>query len=223
MLSRKQEKLIKSLHTKKGREKHGFCLLEGENVISMAGEHIELLFSRDETEIFNQLMTTETPQDEAAIARIPQWSNKDLEQKQTIVVLDGVQDPGNVGVALRLCLAFDAGLLLIESADVASPKVIRSSAGAFFRVPWIKVIRREAQKALTSYKRPIYKLEKTDSATALGDASIQKKNILIAGSEGKGIQLKVKGDSVYIQHSDELESLNVGNALAIALYSLHQQ
>lgn len=218
MLSNAKEKLIKALHTKKGREKHGLCLVEGAKVVEMADEFVDFTFSRNDSDNFDSLVSTETPQDIAAVARIPKWPMNDIESKDTVIVLDGVQDPGNVGAILRLCLGFNASLLLIDSADVTNPKVVRSSVGALFKTPWMKVVRKDAAHILGKLSRPIYRLERTNGSKPLSAISTKDPAILIAGSEGNGIQLQTEGTSVSINHNNALESLNVGNAIAIALH-----
>jgi len=155
MLSHAQEKRIKQLHTKKGRERLGLCLVEGSKVIATAGEAVDFTFTPRDTRQFYDLVTTETPQDMAGVAQIPRWSVNDIKQSKTIVVLDGVQDPGNVGAILRLCLGFGASLVLIDSADVTNPKVIRASAGAMFQVPWLEVKRTAASRIISSFKRAV--------------------------------------------------------------------
>ncbi|MFZ6015079.1 MAG: TrmH family RNA methyltransferase [Patescibacteria group bacterium] len=220
MLSKSQEKLIRSLSTKKGRERSGYCLVEGGKVIETAGNSIEFLFYRKDTKEFDKLVTTETPQSAAAVARIPSFDIGDIKSRETIVILDGVQDPGNVGAILRLCLGFDASLILIDSADVTSSKVIRSSAGAMFQVPWMHVGAKQSSKIINNLKRSLYRLEKRQGAVDLQKAKIAKPCVILAGSEGQGIRMKAKGKSVYIDHNQALESLNVANALAIALYAV---
>jgi RNA methyltransferase, TrmH family len=219
MLSKSQEKLIHSLRQKKSREETGLCLVEGAKVIETAGTAIEFVFNRNETPNFDKLVTTETPQDIAGVARIPNWLADDLIHSPTLIVLDGVQDPGNVGAILRLCLGFDAGLLLIDSADPSSPKVIRSSAGAMFQVPWIKMSREQAQIYLTTINRKVFRLEKNESAVSPEILKEVNELTIIAGSEGQGIHLPITGTSIEIPHDPRLESLNVTHALAIALYS----
>ncbi len=221
MLSINQEKLIRSLSTKKGREKSGLCLVEGEKVIKTADDAIEYTFTKKDTKDFDKLVTTETPQDIAAVASIPKWTLDDIKSNKIIVVLDGVQDPGNVGSILRLCLGFTASLILIDSADVTSPKVIRSSVGAMFQVPWMHIGGDESSKLIKSLKMPVYRLEKKKGAIDIKKAKLKKPLVLIAGSEGRGIQSKIKGTSIFIDHNDKLESLNVGHSIAIALYSLN--
>ncbi|MBD3281633.1 hypothetical protein GF391_02695 [Candidatus Uhrbacteria bacterium] len=220
MLSNSQEKLIRSLSTKKGREKTGLCLVEGDKVIKTAGDAIEYTFSKKDTKDFDKLVTTETPQQIAAVASIPNWSLGDIKSRDVIVALDGVQDPGNVGAILRLCLGFNASLILIDSADVTSPKVIRSSVGAMFQVPWMHISAKESSKLLKVLNLPIYRLEKKKDSIDIKKAKLKKPLVLMAGSEGGGIQSKIKGRSIFINHDDALESLNVGHSLAIALFNL---
>lgn len=222
MFTKSQEKLVKSLQTKKGREKSGLCLVEGKKVIEMAGDLIEFTFTEKESPIFSKLVTTVAPQMEAAVARIPEWTQADILAKDVTLLLDGVQDPGNVGTILRLCLGFDASLLLVESADVANPKVIRASTGALFQVPWKKIERDHAANFVAGLHREVYRLENRPESTPLRGASMQKPLLLIAGSEGGGIHLDIRGQAIHVEHRPELESLNVANAIAIALYRLQE-
>mgnify|MGYP000865980175 FL=1 len=224
MLSLAQEKLIRSLATKKGRTESGFCLVEGKKNVAEAKGFVEFSFTDKDSRNFNKLVETVTPQPIAAVAKIPQWELNNLVERPCVVVLDGVQDPGNVGTILRLCLGFKASLLLVESADPSSPKVIRSSAGAFFKVPWCEVMRSEAEAAIASLGRPIYRLEnKAGADKSLKKFSAEKAAILIAGSEGQGIKLSISGTSLQITHDDTLESLNVAAALAISLYAFYSK
>ena len=216
MLSKAQEKLIRSLHRKKVRRESGKCLVEGQKLVDASGSLIEFTFTREDSEQFDVLVTTQTPQDVAGVAVIPSWNQDDLEKNATIVVLDGVQDPGNVGAVLRACLGFHATLVLIESADPTNPKVIRSSAGAMFHVPWIEMTRKEALVWLSQQSRPIFRLERHETAIT-HDQQTTDPAILIAGSEGSGIQLSVDAPSLTIAHNDALESLNVAQAVTIAL------
>ncbi len=222
MLTKADEKLIRSLQSKKGRTESGFCLVEGKKNIAEAKGFIEFSFTPNDTKIFDRLVETVTPQEIAAVAKIPEWKLNNLSERSCIVVLDGVQDPGNVGTILRLCLGFKASLLLIESADPSSPKVIRSSAGAFFRVPWLEVNRSEAEAAISGFNRPIYRLEKNKtSSKGMKKMLNEKKIVLIAGSEGQGIKLSLAGTSIEIPHEESLESLNVAAALAISLSNFY--
>ena len=224
MLTKNEEKLIKSLHRKKGRRESGLCLVEGQKVIDVAGAAIQKVFHPNDSEQFDKLVTTETPQNVAAIAQIPSATLEEVKTRNAIIILDGVQDPGNVGAIFRLCLAFDAAVISIESADPSSPKVIRSSVGAVFQVPWIDMPREGALKTLEKLDHTLVRLEKVEGAESVRtDKNHNQKVAIIAGSEGNGIQLPIEANSIYIPHSDALESLNVGNAIAIALYEMSQK
>lgn len=225
MLTVKQEKLIRSLATKKGRTESGFCLVEGEKNVVEAGDLVEFTFTPEDSKDFASLVETVTPQPTAAVARIPVYTKEDILKCDRIVVLDGVQDPGNVGTILRLCLGFEAALVLIESADPSNSKVIRSSAGAFFKTPWLEIERSGAEQELLSYNREIYRLEgnikNNNGVNQQNLSTLPKQLMLIAGSEGQGIKLDIPGTSLSITHSSKLESLNVATALAIVLAGLY--
>ena len=221
MLTRAQEQLIASLKTKKGREESGYCLVEGKKVIATAGKAVQWTFSAADTKKFDQLVDVQTPQGLAGVARIPEWSERDVFGRNTVIVLDGVQDPGNVGAIARLCLGFGASLILVESADITAPKVIRASVGALFSIPWIRYSRAGIVQIVGTHEHTIYRLEKTNQKNKLELPAerdkLSKKAIIIAGSEGHGIELPITGTSVSIRHEKTLESLNVGHALAILL------
>ncbi|MDP3970194.1 MAG: RNA methyltransferase [bacterium] len=190
----------------------------------MAKDMVEYTFSVEDTEYFKELVSTQAPQSIAAVARIPQWAKLDIEKSRTIVVLDGVQDPGNVGTILRLCSGFDATVLALESVDITNPKVIRSSAGAMFMVPWLKMNRPNGHAYLEklSASRKIFRLEKKSNGKNIEELTTASDIILIAGSEGNGIILDTTGTSISINHNKNLESLNISHALAIALHSRYQ-
>ncbi|MCR4278937.1 MAG: RNA methyltransferase [bacterium] len=221
MLSSAQEKLIRSLHTNKGREKADRCLVEGKKIIEIAGAFVDFTFSETDSRDFAKLVTTVTPQMEAAVAHIPSFDIESVAQKNIILILDGVQDPGNVGSILRLCLGFDAGVILVDSADPTNPKVIRSSAGAFFQIPWVRVSRSDISGELINLQRTILRLEKRSGSKEIQTLKMNKPIAILVGSEGQGIHIQTENaESIYIQHNPKLESLNVASALAIALYTL---
>jgi len=117
-----------------------------------------------------------------------------------------------------LALGFDAALILTNSADPTSPKVIRSSAGAIFHAPWRTISTEKLPAFLKKANRPIYRLEKRGNAKPVTEITHREPVVLVVGSEGQGIQSAIDGASVFVPHRPELESLNVTHALAIALY-----
>lgn len=224
MLTNNQRKLLAQLETKKGREKTGLCLVEGPKMIETAGKAVqEVLHINDlGARKFEKIATTDTPQEVIGIAKIPTWTMEQIKKSKTIVLLDRVQDPGNVGAIMRLCLGFDASMILVESADVSSTKVIRSSAGGLFLVPWIDLDPSRARDALKELDRPIYRLEKRPGAKSETVLQTDQPIVLIIGNEGSGISITNQGTSVVIDHNQKLESLNVATATAIALHQRYE-
>ena len=220
MLTNNQRKLITSLETKKGREKNGLCLVEGQKMIETAGDAVQEVLHINDLggRAFGKIATTDTPQEVIGIAKIPVWTIEQIKKSKTIVFLDRVQDPGNVGAILRLCLGFDATLLLVESADVSSTKVIRASAGGLFLVPWMNIDPSSARTLLREMDRPIYRLEKRSGSKSEDVLKTSSSVVLIVGNEGSGITITKDGTSVEIEHNKKLESLNVATAVSIALH-----
>lgn len=223
MLTRQQEKDIKALHRSKGRKQSGLCLVEGPKVIEAIKDHVVFTFGPDDTDRFNDLMTTKTPQSVAAVVTSPSFTQEEVLASNTVLILDGVQDPGNVGAIFRLAQGFDATMLLIESADPTSPKVIRSAVGSIFEVPWVNIDRKQAGGLIASLDHQVFRLEKRENSESIETVKDPDKLALIIGSEGQGVQLTVEAPSVAIDHNEALESLNVGHATAIALYSRYKK
>ncbi len=222
MLTSVQEKLLQQLTTKRGRREAEMFVIEGEKFVRDAGGLVEFTFTANDTPRFAEYVSTETPQAIAAVARVPKMTMKRFAESATIVVLDGVQDPGNVGTILRAALGFGASVLLVESAEVTNPKVVRASASAILRTPWMTVSREDAGAMIASFHRPVYRLELRDGAL-LPENIRPEPCVLIAGSEGGGITLPVAGTSIFIPHHASLESLNVGVATSIILYERSRQ
>ncbi len=220
MLSKAQERILRDLQTKKGRKDRGLCLIEGAKFVRDAKRFVEFSFTPQDTNQFREYVSTVAPQSIAAVARVPEWTMDDVLQKDVVVVLDGVQDPGNVGNVLRVALGFGASVIAVESADITSQKVVRASTSAMFKTPWVEMKRDEALDVLAEIDRPIYRLE--NKTISKDPEFIHKgKIVLIAGNEGSGIQLDVNGTSVRIAHDPALESLNVAVAVAIVLSRLY--
>ncbi|NBS69382.1 RNA methyltransferase [bacterium] len=217
-LTPSQQRLLLNLQKRKERERLGLCIVEGEKFVHDVKEFVEFSFTDRDTPIFREIITTENPQRSAAVARIPKWTMEDVLARPTVLVLDAVQDPGNVGTLLRLALGFDAGIMLVESAEVSNPKTVRASAGALFYVPWVTVGREEIEDVLQDAERPLYRLELKKGAIS-PEQLPEGRLVLVVGSEGKGIRIGVRGTSVAVRHHPRLESLNVAVATGIVLHA----
>jgi TrmH family RNA methyltransferase len=134
-------------------------------------------------------------------------------ERDVVLALWRVADPGNVGTLLRTADAFGAGVALSqESADPLGPRALRASAGAIFRVPlgsWEDLPERKV--ALVAR-----------GGTPLADASLEAPLAFLLGSEREGLpdELVTGADAVTIPTPGDAESLNVAAAGAIALYEL---
>lgn len=140
-----------------------------------------------------------------------------------VVVLDGVQDPGNVGTMIRLAAAFDAaGVVLTEgSADPLGPKAIRASAGAVLDVPFSRTTRQELVRVLRREGIQLWAAAPDAANTNLPPTRVA----LAFGSEGQGIhpELLAVARRISIPMSGRAESLNVAAAGAILLSNLYQR
>ncbi|MGB5107519.1 MAG: RNA methyltransferase [Candidatus Zixiibacteriota bacterium] len=144
------------------------------------------------------------------------------------VYLDAVADPGNVGTIIRTCAAFGVSLIILSpgSADIANPKVLRSSAGTIFALPIAVDIGAET---LASYmKSNNIELVGTaaDATMNIGAYSPKSKTCIALGAEATGLSeaiLSLCAVKVKIPGADNVESLNVASAAAIAIYQLSQR
>ena len=140
--------------------------------------------------------------------------------KSTIIALDRISDPGNLGTIIRICDWFNVDALLIGSGSVElyNPKVIRSTVGSIFHFPILENV----DLSLSLKKLKNYKII---SADLNGTSSIDKYNFsekicIIIGSEAHGISSNLKNlitDSVSIPKFGKVESLNAAVALSIFL------
>ena len=226
MLSQTQEKLIKSLHNNRGRVKAGLWLIEGAKFLKLAGSSVKLKFSPSDSRNFAELTTTKTPPTEAGLVIPPQFQLTDIISQKTILLLDNIQDPGNLGTIIRLAGAFDTGLILCDCVDPGNPKVIRSSAGLVLKTPWIEMTKSAAINWLSTISWPIYRLENSQSAQELNLTNnnfLVDKVVIIVGSEGQGITLSIDTQSIAIKHKPLIDSINVATAVAITLFVRYQK
>jgi len=221
-LTAAQQRLLLNLQKRKERERLGLCIVEGEKFTHDVKELVEFSFTDRDTPIFREIITTENPQRSAAVARVPKWTLEDVLKCQTVMVLDAVQDPGNVGTLLRLALGFNAGIILVECAEVGNPKTVRASAGALFYAPWVTVERDFIEDVLAESALPLYRLELKKGAIS-PEKLPAGPLVLVVGSEGKGIKIGVQGASVAVRHNKKLESLNVAVATGIVLHTRYSQ
>ena len=179
-------------------------------------------------------MPSETPQGVAALLRLKEFSIDDvLERVQVgpIVVVAGLQDPGNLGTILRSAEALGSGGAVLGEGTVSlfNSKVIRASAGSAFRLP-IVAARTAAEVDVVSTKLRAHgvRLIATSShkGTPLDQAKLTVPSAVFIGSEGAGLPrgwMARMDETVAIPHSPRVESLNAGVAASLVLYEAARQ
>lgn len=177
-------------------------------------------------EIAEYISDTKAPQGLFAIAAKPH-SDGIPDGAGRLVLLDGVQDPGNVGTILRTAeaLGFDGAALSPECADIWSPKTLRASMGSVFRLPCITGELPGIISGLKEMGFRVYGSMLDSSAAKLGELEFPERAAVVIGSEGAGISsatAKACDQAVYIPISGA-ESLNAGAAAAILLWELSKR
>ena len=222
-------------HDKKHREADQRFLVEGEHLIqeAMKAGLVETLllnrcpyqfnFSGETLKVSDEVMKklTSNVSLPSCIA-VCIYPNQVIELGNKILLLDDVQDPGNVGTLIRTAhsFGFDSVVLSKKSVDLYNEKLIRSTQGAIFYMPVIKAELLEVIAECKTKSLPVY-------ATALQDAkplssfTNSASVALIMGNEGKGVSeeiLAVADDKIYIEMRT-FESLNVAVAGGICMYA----
>jgi TrmH family RNA methyltransferase len=181
---------------------------------------------------FASAADTDTPQGVLAIAEVPDWSLASLPTVEgfRVLVLDGVQDPGNVGTMLRTAAALGAvaTVALPGTVDLWNAKVVRSAMGAHFRHPALSCTSNELLAFLAERDAALWGAdaagESIDEVARSGPAP--SRMALAVGNEGAGLSTLVRerADRVVAVPiaAAAVESLNVAAAAAILLYQLRQ-
>jgi TrmH family RNA methyltransferase len=177
--------------------------------------------------LFESVASTETTQGVLALVRPPAWSLSRLfRDPSLVVVLDGLQDPGNAGAILRAAEAFGAtGVLGLKgTVNPYNPKAVRASAGSVFRVPLVWGIEAsEALAALQQQRLDLYAAVPS-ARRLLSEADLRRGCAFIIGSEGRGVSEALRAASMELRiPTSGVESLNAAVAAAILLYEARRQ
>lgn len=253
----KQNARVKELRTallRPGRNGSGLIALEGVHLLEEAlrsGTTIETIFVAHGHEnllrqlkiddslevlalprdILDSAVTTESPQPVAALARTRQWQWPDLlsksESQRMLVVLAGIQDPGNLGTIFRSAEAFGASGVVCLPGTVSpwNPKALRASAGSAFRLPWIESKASECFEALrTAGVKTLAAM--AHDAEPLNDINLAEPVALVIGAEGGGIAPEIASQCdarITIPCPGPVESLNAAVAASVLLYEASRQ
>ncbi len=232
----------KKLLTKKERDKSGTFLVEGfhlvEEALKQSDSVMEIIVS-DKTglpprwdsgeipvtivteEISNSLSDTEAPQGIFAVCRQLQI---DVPNAKTYLLIDAVQDPGNLGTMIRTADAagIDAVVVGKGSVDVYNSKVLRSGQGSHFHLPIIRGDLHDWVEKLHGKNISVYGTA-LEGASAYTDISTGESYALLVGNEGNGVSKELLAKTtanLYIPIYGKSESLNVAVATGILLYFL---
>lgn len=239
---------IAALQKKKERDAQGLLLVEGPHPIQeavSAGLPLKHLFLLEAApspvtlntlpvepvslseRVMKKLATTDSAPPCLAVFEQPRYSLSDIYQAKTplLLILDGLQDPGNLGTLIRSAAAFGATAVLTSpgTTDPYSPKVIRASAGVVFSLPVVQLGGR-LEILLPGLKEQGIQLYATtshsDNTQSFRAVDYQQSCAIILGSEGPGLSpevLESLATAITIPISDKVESLNVGICGSIIL------
>ena len=256
-MSSSLQTLIRDLHRRRGRERRGLALAEGIRLVEEAlataitvrgaavspaleatirgkalkaallgkGVRVEEVGDQE----LDELTDTEHPQGIVAVIEPKQWTLADIRLLPggTILVLDGVQDPGNVGTMLRTAQGLGAaGLVALKgTADLTNPKVIRGGMGASFRLPAVPATPEELVAWARLQRGQIWVADvKGELPGRLPQRTPQRPPILlVVGNEGAGVSPIIDAAAdrrIGISLAPGAESLNVAVAAGILLHEV---
>ena len=177
-------------------------------------------------EIINKITDLETSPNILGICEIKESS---MLTGDKYLLLDNIQDPGNLGTIIRSAKAFNVDTLVLSpnTVDMYNPKVIRATQGIMFH---LNIIVSELEPVINELKKKNIKVFGTDVENGMLPSNISNNDkdsfALVMGNEGAGVSSNIKelcDDNLYIKMNDEVESLNVAVATSIILYELSRR
>ena len=220
---------------KKYRDLEGLCILPGEHLIEEALKRnlVIEIFSLENNKtgfenvtyvsekVMRKLTNLKTIPNIVAIAK-KSLSN---EIKGNVIMLDSIQDPGNLGTIIRSAVAFNIDTIILgnDTVDLYNEKVLRATEGMIYNV---NIIKKNLNDVIVNLKEEGYKVlgTKVDGGKDIKDISLKKYAILL-GNEGNGVKdnlLNLCDDFIYIKMNNKCESLNVAIASSIIMYELNK-
>lgn len=175
-------------------------------------------------DVMETISPMKTPQGALFLSQLPDTTPPERLEGGKYLVLDGVQDPGNVGTIWRSADALGAdGLLLVNGcADPYSPKVVRASMGACFRLPVWETTVEELERLLDASQIPLYATALREDTVDVRQADLSRAAVVI-GSEGRGVSqalLDRASQTIKIPMRARCESLNAASAAVIVLWEM---
>jgi TrmH family RNA methyltransferase len=175
-------------------------------------------------EVMASISPMETPQGALFLCRLPE--KRPFVAESGMLLLDGIQDPGNLGTILRTADALNIKVVLMEGcADPYSHKVVRASMGAVFRTPVLQADWETVRYACAEKGIPVAVTALSERAKDLREAELAKMAVVI-GSEGQGVRsgiLDAADEQLIIPMNPHCESLNAAIASAIVMWQMKQR
>lgn len=231
----------KLLSSRRERQEAGLFVADGTKLLQEAVRHcdgLETVILSDGVEadvpenvrlvrvspdVMESISPMATPQGALFLCRLPQ--NVPVQPKAPMLLLDGIQDPGNLGTILRTADAMNVPVVLLEGcADPYSHKVVRASMGAVFRSPVAQSTWEEMHPILRGAGVPVAVTALSDTAVDIRLADVSGMAVVI-GSEGQGVRreiLNAADRTLIIPMNEKCESLNAAVAAAIVAWQMKQ-
>ena len=184
-------------------------------------DHVRVV--RVPEDVMASISPMEAPQGALFLGKLPEQT--EFVPKKGMLILDGVQDPGNIGTILRTADAMDVPVVLLEGcADPWSWKVIRSTMGAAFRTPVVQASWEEVLGKCREAGIPIGVTALSDRAVDIRSADLSEMALVI-GSEGRGVRKEVLENAdheLIIPMNPHCESLNAAVAASIVMWEIRR-
>lgn len=235
------QQVKKLLSSKKAREEAGLFVSDGTKLLEEAVKYFDgldtVLLSdgmdvalpeqvrliRVPGDVMESISPMASPQGALFLCRLPQ--KQKFSPKRGMLLLDGIQDPGNLGTILRTADALDVPVVLLEGcADPYSHKVVRSSMGAVFRTPVVQSTWQEVHRECKEAGIPVGVTALSDRAKDLRQADLSTMAVVI-GSEGQGVRKEILSQAdgeLIIPMNPHCESLNAAVAATIVMWQMKQ-
>ena len=236
-IDNKKIKDIKKLNQKKYRDIEGLFLIEGEHLVIEAYKsgYLECVILEENTsfdidcetiyvtdKVLKYISELDNPQKIMGICK--KIDSNTIGDK--VIILDGIQDPGNLGTIIRSAVAFsfDTIILSKNTVDLYNSKVVRASQGLIF---YPNILIKDLKNTIIELKNDGYSIigTKVDGGVDIKSINVKNKFALVMGNEGNGVSkeiLDLCSDYAYIKMDSRCESLNVGVATSILLYELNK-
>ena len=232
-------KKLSKLQQKKYRDEYNQYVVEGEHLVEEAyksGCLKEILVSEDyhgdlldvpctyySREVMKKISSMDTA---STIMGLCDKKVNNSVSGSKIVILDGIQDPGNLGTIIRSSLAFNIDTIVLteNTVDLYNPKVLRATQGMFFHINVVNMKGVDVIELLKNNNIPVYGTNVNNGEDVRNLSSEEKESFaLVMGNEGNGVRKEISDlctKNLYIKMNDKVESLNVGIATSILLYEL---